>query len=70
LQEAANILLLHLSRNDLTKQMGMSQQDLDTRRSLYPCCRVVWSNIIPRKRWQSECEPQWLNRSRRGINRE
>ncbi|KAJ7324885.1 hypothetical protein JRQ81_017905 [Phrynocephalus forsythii] len=70
-----DILLVHLGGNDLTAQTGKSLileilRDFAAWKALFPASRIVWSTLIPRQTWQADCDPQKLNRSRRGVNQE
>ncbi|KAJ7324599.1 hypothetical protein JRQ81_017619 [Phrynocephalus forsythii] len=70
-----DFLMIHLGGNDLTKQTGKSLileilRDLATWKAQFPDCRVLWSTLIPRQTWWADCDPQKLNRSRKGVNQE
>ncbi|KAJ7320497.1 hypothetical protein JRQ81_020008, partial [Phrynocephalus forsythii] len=70
-----DVMLVHLGGNDITSQMGKSLAqdivwDLERWKVAFPETILVWSTIVPRQQWRACCDPQIINRSRRGVNRD
>ncbi|KAJ7316818.1 hypothetical protein JRQ81_002980, partial [Phrynocephalus forsythii] len=69
------ILVIHLSDNDLAQKMGKAliQQiiaDLSSLKQQFLRLQFLWSAIIPRKVWQVARDPRLIDWASREVNRE
>ncbi|XP_028845860.1 uncharacterized protein LOC114796116 [Denticeps clupeoides] len=52
-----DVLIIHLGGNDINKRspgelMMSIEKDLESMRSIFPQCLLVWSDILPRRSWK------------------
>ncbi|XP_060110602.1 vomeronasal type-2 receptor 26-like [Heteronotia binoei] len=69
-----HLLVIHLGGNDLGLLQGraLSLQAISDLRVIvnrWPGVRIIWSAILPRRRWQSAWNPAGIERARRKANR-
>ncbi|XP_063287379.1 uncharacterized protein LOC134572384 [Pelobates fuscus] len=68
-----DLLVLHAGGNDLglTPQRRLvkwMKQDLNSLRDLLPGVMLVWSEIVPRRRWRHARDPEAIDRCRKKVN--
>ncbi|XP_031679272.1 uncharacterized protein LOC109888958 isoform X2 [Oncorhynchus kisutch] len=69
-----DVVILHLGGNDLGTQspealMSSVKKDLTSVRSIFPQCRLVWSDILPRMSWRQTEDSEAVDNFRAAINR-
>ncbi|XP_036839151.1 uncharacterized protein si:dkeyp-121d4.3 isoform X3 [Oncorhynchus mykiss] len=69
-----DVVILHLGGNDLGTQspealMSSVKKDLTSVRSIFPQCRLVWSDILPRMSWRQTEDSEAVDNFRAVINR-
>lgn len=69
-----DVLLIHLGGNDIgtmTPEAFVSsvKKDLISLKSIFPQCRLVWSDILPRKSWRHSDDSTTVNNMRLAINK-
>eukprot|EP00063_Salmo_salar_P034718 XP_014009553.1 PREDICTED: uncharacterized protein LOC106576728 isoform X2 [Salmo salar] len=69
-----DVVILHLGGNDLGTQspealMSSVKKDLTSMRSIFPQCRLVWSDILPRMSWRQTEDSEAVDNVRAAINR-
>ncbi|KAK3573727.1 hypothetical protein QTP86_032085 [Hemibagrus guttatus] len=69
-----DLILIHLGGNDLGKMTPETfvlavKKDLISLKSIFPECRLVWSDILPRKSWRHSNDSTAVNNMRQAINK-
>lgn len=69
-----DVILIHLGGNDLGTMTPETfvlavKKDLISLKSIFPECRLVWSDILPRKSWRHSIDSMAVNNMRQAINK-
>ncbi|XP_026793067.3 uncharacterized protein si:dkeyp-121d4.3 isoform X2 [Pangasianodon hypophthalmus] len=69
-----DVILMHLGGNDIGKMTPEAfvlavKKDLISLKSIFPQCRLVWSDILPRKSWRHSNDSTAVNNMRQAINK-
>lgn len=73
--EAPRAILVHLGGNDLGQTVGCClehaiKQDLAFIQCMFPKCKIIFSQVVPRLVWtQTEIPPRKIEIKRRHLNR-
>ncbi|KAG5266277.1 hypothetical protein AALO_G00229180 [Alosa alosa] len=69
-----DLLIIHLGGNDINKStseelLSIIKSDLTSIRNIFPQCLIVWSDILPRRKWKQGVMPvEAVDRARDMIN--
>ncbi|XP_046723056.1 uncharacterized protein si:dkeyp-121d4.3 isoform X2 [Silurus meridionalis] len=69
-----DMILIHLGGNDIGKMTPETfvlavKKDMISLKSIFPQCRLVWSDILPRKSWRHSDDSTNVNNMRQAINK-
>lgn len=69
-----DVLIMHLGGNDLSTEnptdlLASVKKDLSSMCSIFPECRLVWSNILPRRVWRHSADNHEVDLVRTTVNR-